>query len=226
MPMSPRPEPLKWVLLGSLFAFGGWYLAAELQYSATRDRTGEAPLRTGALLIHLVFAAPLLLLPPFQFSRRLRARWPAWHRRAGTLYLVGAIVASAIAIYLGLTFHDIPRRVPLLVFSLVWLACGIAAWRTARLRDFAAHERFVARTYAIALAFVLVRVLGGVALPLFAFMPDKGTSALTREWLSFVLPLLAVETWYASSSLRGWRGSYFSRVSRVSNVSSSTGDIT
>jgi hypothetical protein len=50
-------------------------------------------------------------------------------------------------------------------------------------------------SYAIALAFVLVRVMGEIEESLFSFLPDKDLRGVTREWLCFVLPLLAVETW-------------------------------
>lgn len=191
------PRPFKWLLLTALFALGVWFLANELIYAATRDRSGEPALRSLALVTHLVAATPLLLLPPLQFSRRIRLRWPGWHRAAGKLYLASAAVAGAVAIYLGLTFGSAGRRVPLAVFSVLWLAFSIAAWVCARRRAFTAHERFVVRSYAMALAFVFVRLMGEAQGFLFSFLPSKELSGVTREWLSFVLPLLAIEGWYS-----------------------------
>jgi hypothetical protein len=52
-----------------------------------------------------------------------------------------------------------------------------------------------ASSYAIALAFVFVRLLGEFQYVLFPFMPDQALRDATREWLSFVLPLIAVEAW-------------------------------
>lgn len=194
---SLPPRPFKWLLLGALFALGVWFLGNELAYAFTRDRSAEPALRSYALITHLVFATPLLLLPPLQFSRRIRSRWPRWHRRAGQLYLSSAASAAAVAVYLGLTFQSVGRRVPLLLFSLLWLSFSIAAWVCARRRAFAAHEGFVVRSYAIALAFVFVRIMGEAQGLLFSFLPDRELSGVTREWLSFVLPLLAVEGWFS-----------------------------
>lgn len=137
----------------------------------------------------------MLLLPPFQFSRRIRMRWPSWHRRAGQFYLVSAILAATLAIYLGITFDSLGRRVPVTLFAVFWLFFSVAALVCACRRAFAAHEKFVIRSYAIALAFVFVRVMGEGEEFLFPFLPDKELRGVTREWLCFVLPLLVVETW-------------------------------
>jgi hypothetical protein len=191
------PKPFKWLVLAALFGVGAVFLLSELAQSVTRDRAGQPAFRLMVLALHLAAALPLLLLPPIQFSRRFRARWPAWHRRAGKLYLACAIVAAIGAIYLGLTFAGLGSRVPLVLFAILWLAFSMAAWITARRRAFAVHERFVVRSYAIALAFVLVRVLGESQAVLLGFLPAVELRDATGEWLSFVVPLLIVEGWYS-----------------------------
>lgn len=187
--------PFKWMLLAALFALGVGFLGKELVYALARDRSGEPMLRTFVLATHLVFTTPLLLLPPLLFSRRIRLRRPSWHRVAGRLYLASAVIAGVFAIHLGLTFESAGRRVPLFVFAVLWVAFSSAAWVCARRRAYAAHERFVVRSYAIALAFVFVRIMGEAQGLLFSFLPGRELSGVTREWLSFVLPLLAVEGW-------------------------------
>ncbi len=190
LPTLPR-----WLLLGGLFALGVWFLSNELVYAITRDRAGEGALRNIALIAHLSFATPLLLLPIFQFSPRIRTRWPVMHRRVGWLYLVSAILASSIAIYLGMTFDSLGRRVPVTIFALAWLLFSIAALVCARRRMFIAHEQFVIRSYAMALAFVFVRVMGAAENSILAFLPSAELRGVTREWLCFVLPLIVVEAW-------------------------------
>ena len=190
-------KPFKLILLAALFILGIWFLGNELMYAVFRERTGETTVRTVALIVHLIFATPLLLLPPLQFSRRVRMRWPAWHRRVGRVYLASSIIAASLAIYLGLTFESLGRRTPVTLFAVVWLFFSVAAWVCARRRAFVAHEQFVVRSYAMALAFVLVRVMGEVEDVLFPFLPDTTLRGVTREWLCFVLPLLAVEAWHS-----------------------------
>lgn len=202
MPMlsSPNfpPKPFKWLLLVTLLGLGLWYATDAVIYAFVRERPAEEPwVRTAASFLHLAVAAPLLLMAPLQFSRRIRARWPRWHRRIGRTYLSFAIVAALVAVYLGVTFERLGSRTPLLIFALLWLAFSVAAWFCARRGFFAVHERFVVRSYALALAFVFVRLLGEVQDLLFPFMQDQALRDTTREWLSFVLPLLAVEVWFS-----------------------------
>lgn len=190
-------KPLKWLLLVVLLALGLWYASDAVTYAFVRERPAEEPwVRTAASFLHLAAAAPLLLIAPLQFSRRFRARWPRWHRRVGRTYLSFAIVAALVAVYLGTTFERLGSRTPLFIFALLWLAFSAAAWFCARGGAFATHERFVVRSYALALAFVFVRLLGEFQDLLFPFMPDQALRDTTREWLSFVLPLIAVEVWY------------------------------
>lgn len=188
-------KPFKLLLLSTLFLLGVWFLWHELVYAATRDRTGEPAFRTAALITHAIFTTPLLLLPIFQFSRRARLRWPAWHRRAGWLYLVSAIIAASIAIYLGATFDSLGRRTPTVIFAALWLFFSVAALICARRRVFVAHEQFMIRSYAMAFAFAFVRLMGEAEDFLFPFLPSKELRGVTREWLCFVLPLLAIELW-------------------------------
>ena len=146
------------------------------------------------VVTHFALALPILLFAPLQFSARLRRSWPGLHHWIGTVYLAASALAALLAIYLGVTIQFTGSRVPLVIFGTLWLAFTAAAWQTARRRDFVAHQRFVVRGVALALAFVWVRVMGIWEDQLFGFMKGelRGT---TREWLSFVLPLLAVETW-------------------------------
>jgi hypothetical protein len=172
-----------------------WYLYDNVLYALIRDRTDEALLRTSSRLVHLFAAVPLLLLAPLQFSRRVRLRWPRWHRRAGQVYLGAATIGALLAIHLGVTIKYEGSRVPLALFGCVWLGFSLAAWLCARQRNFVAHERFMIRGYLLAMAFVWVRLMYDFQQEMFPFIANVEVRDTTREWLSFVLPLLVAETW-------------------------------
>jgi len=189
------PRPLKWLLWAVLVALSAWYLYDNVIYALFRDRSGESLGRTLSRFAHLVVAVPLLLIAPLQFSRRVRMRWPRWHRRAGQVYLVGAMIGALLAVYLGVTIRYEGSRIPLALFGVVWLGFSMAAWSCARRRDFVAHQRFMIRGYVLAMAFVWVRVMYDFQDELFPFIRNVDVRDTTREWLSFVAPLLVVETW-------------------------------
>ena len=189
------PRPWKWLLWTALVVLSAWYLYDNVLYAFVRDRTDEALLRTSSRFVHLFAAVPLLVLAPLQFSRRVRLRWPHWHRRAGQAYLGAAMVGALLAIHLGVTIKYEGSRVPLALFGCVWLGFSLAAWLCARRRNFVAHERFMIRGYLLAMAFVWVRVMYDFQHEMFPFIANVDVRDTTREWLSFVLPLLVAETW-------------------------------
>lgn len=184
---------LEALLLVTLFVIGVWFLQAEWAYAATRDRTEWGLLENLVRVAHIAFTAPLLLLPIVQFNRGVRASRPHFHRRLGQIYLVSAIIGALGALYLGFIFEEVGRRPPVVLFAVLWLLFSVAAWIAAVRRDFKTHQRFVVRSYGVALAFVFVRILGGFEETLFGFLPEGELRGATREWLAFVLPLVVIE---------------------------------
>lgn len=187
------------LLLIALFVVGAAFLGAEWVYSAGIDRSEFGAFESTMRWAHLVFTAPLLLLPLVQFNRGIRAARPGLHRRLGQFYLASAIIAALGALYLGLVFEPSGRRPPLVLFACLWLVFSVAAWVAAVRRDFRSHQHFVIRSYGVALAFVFVRILGLFEPVLFGFLPEGEVRGVTREWVAFVLPLILIE-----ASLSWW----------------------
>ncbi len=144
---------------------------------------------------HVVTVLPILVIAPLQFIARLRRARPSTHRALGRLFLAASILGGAFAVYLGVTIRYEGSRVPLSLFGLVWIAFSVMAWICARRGDFANHRQFVIRSLAVALAFVWIRLLYTFQNELFGFIEPGDVRDTTREWLSFVVPLLVVETW-------------------------------
>lgn len=188
----------RWRVFWIVFlAVASWFVIDDVTPIAREYlKPGFVPtLRQVSASLHFLLALPILLFAPLQFSTALRMRQPRLHRWLGTVFLASSILAALIAIHLGVTIRFTGSRVPLVLFGLLWLCFSIAAWQTARRRDIVAHRKFVVRSIGLALAFVWVRALGVWEDQLFGFMKVelRGT---TREWLSFVLPLVVIETWF------------------------------
>ena len=115
--------------------------------------------KTGALVLHAGVSATALILGALQFFPRFRARWPAWHRRAGTVYVACCMVGGAAALLLA--FGSTSGPIATAGFGLLgvfWLGCTALAWRYARARDFVRHRRWMTRSYALTFAAVTLRL--------------------------------------------------------------------
>ncbi|MBK8064488.1 MAG: DUF2306 domain-containing protein [Betaproteobacteria bacterium] len=141
---------------------------------------------------HVFAASFALLLGPFQFSSRLRARHPDWHRWSGRLYLgFGVLLGGLAGLYMA--FHAWGGPVARLGFgglALAWLYTGWRAYRSIRARETAAHRRWMVRNFALAFGAVTLRLwLPG---SLFAGAPFEIAYPLVA-WLCWVPNLVVAE---------------------------------
>lgn len=174
-----------------------WFLTDSFAFIASREApTGETLWgRRVWYFAHVALAIPVLLIAPIQFAASVRARWPWLHRTLGRVYLGASMLAGLFALHLGSTIAAQETQVPLTLFAAVWIGFVVVAWRAARRGWFDVHRAFVIRATAIALSFVWVRMMAAGDGVLLGFIENVELRAATRGWLSFVLPLLAVEVW-------------------------------
>ena len=146
-----------------------------------------------AIHTHIFASAVALLLGPLQFSTRLRARWPAWHRWSGRLYLgVGVGLGGAAGLYMsGHAFGGPVAQAGFATLALAWWGTGWMAWRAVRAGRIAEHRRWMIRNFALSFAAVTLRL----------YLPPVFILGLSFEfwyaviaWLCWV-PNLAVAQW-------------------------------
>jgi hypothetical protein len=80
------------------------------------------------LLPHATAGTVALLLAPFQFSSRLRARSPRLHRVLGRLYVAGVVVAAPSAVPIALTQGPPSLVMPAVVQSSAWVLTRTCAF--------------------------------------------------------------------------------------------------
>lgn len=145
---------------------------------------------------HLVTALPVISGAPLQFIPSLRAARPALHRLIGRIYVGGATVAALTAIYLGGIVGEYEgSRLPIVLLGSLWLFFTLSAWRCAVNRNFVAHRLFMIRSYGLALVLVWLRLMYSLQDWLFFYVTDADMRDATREWASWVVPLLILEAW-------------------------------
>lgn len=112
-----------------------------------------------AFYIHIVFAGIALLVGGFQFSKRLRRRFPSAHRWIGRTYvasvLVGGVAAFVMSFFSSVAFLGLFGFGTLAV---LWIWTTYRGYRSARERDFAAHQAWMIRSYALTYAAPTLRM--------------------------------------------------------------------
>jgi uncharacterized membrane protein len=153
--------------------------------------------RTGALVLHAGVSATALLLGALQFFPRIRSRWPAWHRRAGTLYVICCMIGGVAALLLALGTSAGPiGTAGFGLLGLLWLGTTAQAWRDARARRFVRHRRWMTRSYALTFAAVTLRLYLPVVF-IAHWNPDGGYRVIS--FLCWVPNLIVAELWLACS---------------------------
>jgi uncharacterized membrane protein len=167
---------------------------------------------TGALVAHAGIGATALILGAIQFFPATRRRWPKWHRRAGTVYVICCLIGGTAGLILafGTTAGPI-ATVGFALLAVLWLWFTANAWRYARARDFARHQAWMTRSYGLTFGAVMLRVyLAVFGIAGVEFMTGYRLSA----WLAWVPNLVFVELFLI-------RGGRF-RTSRLPAASSRT----
>jgi uncharacterized membrane protein len=141
------------------------------------------------IIVHIVGATTFCLLGAFQFQPSLRRRRPAWHRWSGRILVPAGIAGGLSGLWMAV-FSDVPAHdntalmwLRVLFGSLMvgGLVLGLAAIRR---RDIRTHQRWMARSYAVALA--------------------GGTQALVFGPMVFVLDTQPAGSFKAVGMALGW----------------------
>lgn len=175
------------------------FLAYGLQPGAAKvGEAMQAVYRLNPIVIHThAFAAGLaLLLGPWQFSSRLRARRPQVHRFLGRVYLVAGVVVGGVS---GLLLSRIAQggwvaQLGFASLAVVWLYTGYRGYRAIRRGERAEHRRWMLRNHALTLAAVSLRIY----IPLFLANGVSFQDAYpVIAWICWV-PHLVIAQWWLS----------------------------
>lgn len=151
------------------------------------------------IIVHAGFAGLALLVGPFQFLRGLRAKRPRLHRWTGRVYVAACIAGGLAGGLIGPFASTGPIAASgFTLLALAWLATTSIAYRYAAMGDFARHERWMIRSFALTLAAVTLRIYLPISMVAgFEF----ATAYRAIAWLCWVPNLLAAEFWLARRPL-------------------------
>lgn len=149
-----------WVLLAGLITFGlipilaNALRRAALAVGAAGSAPGEAGGMPLPVILHVVGATVFVVLGALQFSADFRRRRPSWHRIAGRLALLAALLAAGSGLWLA--FATLPHSSALLFLFRLLAAAGLAlsivlGFRAIRQRRLPQHRAWMIRAFAIGL---------------------------------------------------------------------------
>ena len=113
-----------------------------------------------ATFLHVLPAALLFLLAPFQFSAQLRSRYINVHRWSGRVILVTVIPVGLSGFFFGtMPFGGVPETSAILVFGGLFLFAAGRAFIAIRLGDVVRHREWMIRMFAVVIGISTMRVV-------------------------------------------------------------------
>jgi uncharacterized membrane protein len=133
------------------------------EYPIFRQAKEQAYLKTIPFLIipHALCGVAAFVIGPFQFSIRMRRRYPKTHRVLGRVYVGSVLVAASFAMVLANHRRQAGGEhfgVAVRIQASAWLITTIAAFVTARNRQIQQHREWMVRSYAVTFTFIGTRV--------------------------------------------------------------------
>ena len=158
-------------------------------------RFRDDPLMT---MLHILPGGLLLLLAPFQFSRRIRSRRIRFHRGSGRVLVASAVVSALAGLHFGLRmpYGGTAEAAVIAVFGAILLVSVTLAVVAIRRGDVARHREWMIRVFAVAVGIATVRVVGMV---LDVWLTPAGVGPadvfVLSLWTGWILTLAVAEGW-------------------------------
>lgn len=146
-------------------------------------------------VLHAVSGGIALLIGPWQFSAVIRVARPRLHRIMGRCYVGACLVSGCAGMWLAVnSANGSMTRTGFAMLSAGWLVATGCAFAAALRRDFAAHRRWMIRSFALTCAAIMLRIY----IPAM-FIADIrfATGYPYVAWLCW-MPNLIVAEWIAS----------------------------
>ncbi|HXJ89360.1 MAG TPA: DUF2306 domain-containing protein [Candidatus Binatia bacterium] len=187
---------LRWAML--LSSLGVAFYAARYFILPTQDAHFARYLL--ALRFHVAGGIGALVVGPWQFSQRLRARAPNVHRWLGRFYLLSVALGSLAGFAMATVSEEGPAtHFGFAMLAALWFFTGLQAYRRIRQGDIDAHRRWMTRNFALSLAAVTLR--NELPLMLFALHWSFHISYIIISWLCWIPNLLLAE-WLIARRIR------------------------
>lgn len=144
--------------------------------------------------VHFFAGGLALALGVWGFRRDILARHKALHRRLGKLYVLLVLMSGTTGLAMAaFSMAGITAHFGFGMLAVLWLTTTMLGWhRIHKLKDVAAHRRWMVRSYALTCGAISLRVQLG---PLAMYFEDFDTAFKIVSWSAWVPNLLFAEWW-------------------------------
>jgi uncharacterized membrane protein len=143
------------------------------------------------LILHVIGGVTALLTGPFQFVRKVRSRWPAFHRATGRIYILACAIGAPAGFMLALGTTAGPvAALGFAIPALLWPVFTWLGYRAAVERRIDAHREWMLRSYALTATAITLRLM----IPAAAFLDLEFVPAYRAiAWLGWITNLALFE---------------------------------
>jgi len=154
-------------------------------------------LRPVAFLSHILAASVALGIGGFQLWDSFRQRHPAWHRRAGRVYVLSVLIGGAGGVVLGLYALAGPvAKTGFVLLAILWWVTTIISVVNIKAGNVQAHRAWMYRSFSLTFAAVTLRL----QLLAFAIIGVNYVEAsVWLAWTAWVPNLVLAECWIRNS---------------------------
>lgn len=198
-------QAVRWAAVSVVLVYAAWAIGVALT-TPIGSPAGDA-VRTRAVppffVLHALAGAAALGGGALQlsFARRWSSGRAALHRVLGRVYVVAATTTALAALVVGARFDvGLPARAAFALEAAAWAGATLIAFTFARRRQFKAHERWMIRSYGLAVFFVTFSFVH----PLVGGLGWSRTAEYALSVaISLVLNVAAGEVWLRRSARLG-----------------------
>ena len=185
-----RPKDVVFAFIGVMFVYVLVHTERFLIDPSHPQWTFWAPFKWW-LLPHALAGTSTMLMAPFQFSDRVRKRYPKAHRVMGRIYVAGVLTLAPLGVYtqwLEEMHHVGTREFTVLatVNMILLIVPTLIALRYAMQRKITLHRQWMTRSFAVALVFFEGRFIAGVT-----GLESNPANAAPIVWSCMVFAVLA-----------------------------------
>ncbi len=156
-----------------------------------------------AFYIHILTGSIVLILGIFQLSKWIRARYTAWHRTSGKVYIFVILIFTAPS-GLVMSFYangGLAAGIGFALLALLWWFFTLKGFKNAKQKNWDVHRGFMLRSYALTFAAVTLRLYSFF----FALAGYRGEFIyIIVAWLSWVPSLILMEIYLRQRRSESW----------------------